>query len=237
MKRRGDNGEKKWVELIELHTMFHRSFLRILSGSDPLQHTTEDCGVHDLRGESQIHSVNSADDIIRTVGHYIQGVKRPQSLVETHGEYYVARDLKTNTVYMCYKKVLMLDIDNAGLECEELVERLRGIHPAVSFQIYKTAKGYHAFCVSKRFNYRSKETVEFMYSFKDLGVDIDYIRYCYIRGFCVRLNKKFDGETSDNYRYVTTTNPELVDATLKELVDLHVQKCADYQHDLNLANL
>lgn len=214
--------------------MFHRSFLRILDGSDPLEHTTADAhGASDLR-ESQ--PVNSADDIIRTAGHYIQGVKRPQSLVETHREYYVARDLKTNTVYMCYKKVLMLDIDNPGLGCEELVERL-GNHSAVSFQIYKTTRGYHAFCVSKTFDYRSKETVEFMYSFKDLGVDVDYIRYCYIRGFCVRLNKKFDGEAQDNYMYITTTNPEFLDPMLKGLVDLHIAKCTDYQHDLNLANL
>lgn len=209
--------------------LFHTSFLQILSGSDPLEQGEGEGLGTPLRSE-----LCSADDIVKTARQYIDGVKRPQSLVETHVDYYIARDLKTNTVYMCYKRVLMLDIDNAELEIDDLLQRLPG---DLSFQIYKTAKGYHVFCVSRTFDYRNRETVEFMYSFKDLGVDIDYIRYCYIRGFCVRLNKKFDGEMRDNYMYVTTTNPQLLDVTLKDLVDLHIKKCVDYKSDLNLANL
>lgn len=215
--------------------MFHRSFLRILNGSDSLQqHYQEQQENQQQHQHQHQYQVESADDIIKTAGYFIKGVKRQQNLIETHPEYYIARDLKTATVYMCYKNILMLDLDNVVLDSNTLQERLP---KEMSFQIYKTAKGYHAFCVSRKFEYRNKETVEFMYGFKDLGVDIDYIRYCYIRGFCVRLNKKFDGEKQENYKYITTTNPDKVDATLKTLVDLHIQKCKDYEHDLNIANM
>lgn len=203
---------------------FNTSFLNILRGLDPLDKEYNDWLMYDL-------SDHSVDGILKSAPYFLQGVKRPQYLIKTSLDYYVARDTKTNTVYMCYKNIMMLDFDKNDLTIDSLLDNLP---KDMSFMIYKTERGYHAFCVSRKFEYRTRETVEFMHNYKDLGIDIDYIRFCYIRGFSVRLNKKFNGENKDNYKYITTTNEQLVDNDLKNLVELHITECKKYKKDLNL---
>ena len=203
---------------------FNTSFLNILRGLDPLDKEYNDWLMYDL-------SDHSVDGILKSAPYFLQGVKRPQYLIKTSPDYYVARDTKTNTVYMCYKNIMMLDFDKNDLTIDSLLDNLP---KDMSFMIYKTERGYHAFCVSRKFEYRTRETVEFMHNYKDLGIDIDYIRFCYIRGFSVRLNKKFNGENKDNYKYITTTNEQLVDNDLKNLVELHITECKKYKKDLNL---
>ena len=83
--------------------MFHKSFLNILMELDPLETQEYD--------SLKIYSEN-VDDIIETSPYYLQGVKREQLLIETANNYYIARDFKTNTIYICYKNILMLDFDN-----------------------------------------------------------------------------------------------------------------------------
>lgn len=205
---------------------FHTSFLNIIKGLDPLEKE------YNLKTSMvQKKEIATVNNIIQTAPHFLQGVKRPQRLISTHKDYYIARDTKTNTVYMCFKNILMLDFDNEQLDIETLINALP---QNMSFKIYKTKRGFHAFCISKKFEYRTKETVEFMYQFKHLGVDIDYIRFCYIRGFSVRLNKKFNGENEVNYIYLTTTNEHLINDELNVLVDLHFQECTKYEKDLNI---
>lgn len=121
----------------------------------------------------------------------------------------------------------MLDFDNIEKYDFLLEEKDK------AFKIYKNNRGIHAFCVSRKFEYRDLETVEYMTKFKDQSI-VNYIRFCYIRGFCVRLNKKFNGEHLDNYKLITTTNSLLVVPELERLVDLHMIKCQDFEHDLNL---
>lgn len=208
---------------------FHNTFLKILNGKDTLE--------KEYNIKSSIidnREIATVTNIIQTAPYFLQGVKRMQRLISTHRDYYIARDIKTNTVYMCFKNILMLDLDNETLDIETLKKELFKKGENMSFQIYKTQRGYHAFCISKTFEYRTRETVEFMHQFKYLGVDIDYIRFCYIRGFSVRLNKKFNGENIDNYKFITITNEHLVDNKLKTLVDLHFQECKKYENDLNM---
>jgi hypothetical protein len=67
-----------------------------------------------------------------------------------------------------------------------------------SFRIYKSINGYHVFCTSKKFKYRDVNSVQFML---DNMCDKYYCLYSYLRGFCVRLNKKFDEISTDpNYK-------------------------------------
>lgn len=160
--------------------------------------------------------------------YFLQGIKREQFLIETTPDYYISRDGKTNTVYMCFKNVLMLDFDNTTESQLEILNKL-----PMSFKIYSTTKGFHAFCISKKFQYRNIGTVEFMLQFKDSGVDIDYIRFCYLRGFCVRLNNKFE-QKGENYKLYKVINPELINPELEKLVDLHFSKCELYKNDLNI---
>lgn len=198
---------------------FSTTFLRILQGKDPLEELLIKVDTRKIK-ETDIES------IIHTMPYFLQGIKREQFLIETTPEYYISRDSKTNTVYMCFKEILMLDFDNTTEEQLKVLDTLN-----LAFKIYKTTKGYHAFCISKKFEYRSKETVEFMLNIS--GVDIDYIRFCYLRGFCVRLNKKFE-QKGENYTLYKVTKPELINPELEKLVDLHFKKCKDYLNDLNI---
>lgn len=199
--------------------MFSTTFLRILQGKDPLEELLIKVDTRKIK-ETDIES------IIHTMPYFLQGIKREQFLIETTPEYYISRDSKTNTVYMCFKEILMLDFDNTTEEQLKVLDTLN-----LAFKIYKTTKGYHAFCISKKFEYRSKETVEFILNIS--GVDIDYIRFCYLRGFCVRLNKKFE-QKGENYTLYKVTKPELINPELEKLVDLHFKKCKDYLNDLNI---
>ena len=201
--------------------MFSTSFLHILQGKDPLEQDL-------IKVDTRKINETDIDSIIHTMPYFLQGIKRDQFLIETTQDYYISRDSKTNTVYMCFKNILMLDFDNTS---EEQLKNLESL--PLAFKIYRTSKGYHAFCISKKFDYRSKETVEFMLKFKNFGVDIDYIRFCYLRGFCVRLNKKFE-QKGENYTLHKVTNPELINPELEKLVDLHFKKCEIYKNDLNI---
>lgn len=200
--------------------MFSTSFLKILQNKDPLE----------LNFKVNTSKIKNTDieSILHTMPYFLQGIKREQYLIKTTPDYYISRDSKTNTVYMCYKNVLMLDFDDTTEEQLNVLNM-----EEKSFKIYSTNKGYHAFCISKKFEYRSKETLEFMLKFKDMGVDVDYIRFCYLRGFCVRLNKKFN-QTKDNYKFLKITKPELTNKELEDLVDKHFFECENYKDDINL---
>ncbi len=91
-----------------------------------------------------------------------------------------------------------------------------------SFRIYarKNELGnwcnYHVFLTSKKMEYRNKDTVSFMI---DNFCDFYYTAHSYIRGFCVRLNNKFDNLSK--YEYVCTLNDKYEDQELVNLVKLH----------------
>ena len=128
----------------------------------------------------------------------------------------------------------MLDIDNTTLTESQLIEQFEK-QKELSFKIYKSKRGFHVFCISKPFEYRNKDTVEYMLS---QGSDPDYTRYCYIRGFCVRLNKKFnEGLKTDNYTLLCITNKEKKNINLENLVDLHYEFCQKYKNDININNI
>lgn len=199
--------------------MFSTSFLHILQGKDDLE---------EIQVDTSKISKTDLESIIHTMPYFLQGIKREQFLIETTPDYYISRDSKTNTVYMCFKEILMLDFDNTTETQLEILDKL-----PMSFKIYSTTKGFHAFCISKKFQYRNVDTIEFMLQFKDFGVDIDYIRFCYLRGFCVRLNKKFE-QKSENYKLYKITNKNLINSELEKLVDLHFSNCELYKNDLNI---
>lgn len=85
-------------------------------------------------------------------------ITKPQKLIEDNNYYYVARDILTNTVYICFKNMLVLDIDlykNID-DKNEVLQLLE--NSGHTFRVYKTKNGYHAFCTSQTFNYTNKQT-------------------------------------------------------------------------------
>jgi hypothetical protein len=147
---------------------------------------------------------------------------KPQRLLKDTKDYYIACDLITNTYYICYKELMMIDID--GIEEDEIVEliSIKAKEENLIFELYRSRNGFHAFCVNKKMNY---EDINDMKLSLELGTDYFYALYTHMRGWSVRLNKKGDEkEELDMYTYHSriqmdeelSANTELI-----KLVELH----------------
>jgi hypothetical protein len=205
----------------ETHYMFHKSFLDILRGTDPL------CK-YDL---SEFDSIDfdllprTSNGIIKIAPILLRRIKREQELIETDKDYYIGKDLSTGTIYMCFRDLMMIDIDIAKTEIDanDILSKFEKSDKC--FRIFKSTNGYHAFCISERFDYRKPETLDFMLEYNS---DFYYIVYCYIRGFSVRLNKKFFEKTDKLYVDMGLFgNTEVINLELNKLVDKHISYISD----------
>jgi len=183
--------------------------------------------------------IEKAGRTVETVKTLALGLKskiiKPQQLLYDDPEYYIAIDLLTNTYYVCYKSLLMIDIDfykdENYDESTPVTEKVKPIlqnlqqycdkHPNLKFSVYLTQNGVHAFLLSKRMDYKSDEAIQLMI---DLGCDFFYIVYSYLRGFSVRLNKKKREAhlTSPLYTHLTDIGDGSIDEYLQKLVNLHI---------------
>lgn len=204
--------------------LFHKTFLNILENKDTLQSNDDS---YDIQDSITNFTIKDSNDIINLAPQFIYGVKRPQELIKTKRDYYIARDNLTNTVYICFKHLLTIDIDE-NINVDSLTSHFSKIPE--TFRIYKSKRGYHVYCTSKQFDYRSIDTVEFM--FNNMS-DPYYCVYSYIRGFCTRLNNKFDdyGETLYDYVGKIGSKPEI--DRLVKLTNLMLQLSTIYKDDIN----
>lgn len=220
---------------------FHTTFLDILQKRDPIK---------DLGKPEYPIIIETSEDIIKNAGYFISGIKREQELLNTNINYYVAVDKLTNTIYICFRNLLMIDIDlnktpeNLEINDEYIINYFS--KRKESFRIYKSINGYHVFCTSKKFKYRSKESLDFML---ENMCDKYYCVYSYLRGYCVRLNRKFDEveeekkknkKKPDHKIYkllaIINKNNELPEQKKKlELIDRLLQKYSN-DYNLNIAN-
>lgn len=143
---------------------------------------------------------------------------KPQRLISDNPNYYIAVDLITNTYYICYKELMMIDIDYYKSEVID-IPKLLDNYKNEFFRIYKSRNGIHIFLTSKKMNYYDSESIAIML---DLECDFYYSVYSYLRGFCVRLNKK-KGEDSQLYSLIMTFGEGKEDKELGKLVDLHIK--------------
>lgn len=137
---------------------------------------------------------------------------KPQHLITDHSDYYVAIDMSTRTGYICYKKLLMLDLDfykipvksdvsakqptNRGFVrkitretlIKQLITQLKAkCHKDHLFKIFSTRNGIHAFLISHPMDRIKDDTIKLQL---EMGSDFYYIIYSYLRGWSVRLNRK-----------------------------------------------
>lgn len=217
--------------------MFHNTFYQILHGTDDLQKTAELLDPCITSSSIDPHSFpKTVNTVEKLAPIFIKGVQREQELLETNNNYYIARDSKTNTIYMCFKNLLMIDIDCKDVPFlnDNFVMEYFSDFKDKCFAIYKSNAGYHVFCVSHEFDYRDPCTVQFML---ENFCDLFYCIFSYIRGFCVRLNRKFI-EDSSKPLYTslgTVGNTKLAKPTLVNLVYLHLQQAAHYNNTRNLS--
>jgi hypothetical protein len=211
---------------------FHRTFLDILFGRDPLNTLYNEIKYHVNFKFNFDLLPKCSDTVEKIVPHLLQRMKKEQELIETTEDYYVARDLVDNTIYICFKELMVIDIDidqgsDEQFDVDKIIKHFSEIKE-MSFRIYGRKDelnnfcAYHVVCTNKKVGFRNKETISFMIA---NFCDFYYTIHSYIRGFCVRLNNKFN--TPNQYEYAGrvseqgTINKENEDQDLVKLVELH----------------
>jgi hypothetical protein len=173
-------------------------------------------------------------------------MNKPQRILKDSKDFYVAVDVFTNTLYVCFRNLLMVDLDEP-LELKDVIQLAsRSLN---AFMIHKTKKGWHIFDVSKDWDgdYASKESRNVM---KSMKCDANYIQYAIVRGWCVRLNKKsnecrdpnvsiysnvYDGRTEvttpeEPSGYVFGKNPQNALTELVHMVDMIFELTEEFKY-------
>lgn len=209
---------------------FSNSFLEILKDNHPLEkiYNNFDKEFVEIVNKNMYKLDKTVDNIFRLAPVILQNIKKEQKILNSTKDYYIGCDIETNTYYICFKNILMIDIDdidkNYNIDYTTVINHFENLDE--SYCIYKSNHGYHVFCVSRYFNYYEKDTLKLML---DNHCDYYYIIYSYLRGFCVRLNKKNTCEHDNLYKLLHITKKENVDKKILHKINLDtlVQKYKD----------
>jgi hypothetical protein len=185
-----------------------------------------------------IEKAGPSPEVVSTLAPALQRrIIKPQHLLYDDPDYYVCVDQLTNTYYICFRTLLMVDLDfykdptltpavdtPIDIKAQPVIDRLTqycAAHPEVKFSVYASQNGLHAFLVSRPMDYRSVEARELMI---ELKCDFFYIVYAYLRGWSVRLNRKKREMSSDQpiYRHLSDIGTGMTDEYLAKLVQLHL---------------
>lgn len=88
--------------------------------------------------------------------------------------------------------IMMLDFDHSDQDA--IVEKLKSTNNR--FHLYKTSKGWHAYCVSR---FIEKRTMDVMHFMETMGCDPMYIAFAYRFGFMSRLSPKYPGDPVETW--------------------------------------
>jgi acetyltransferase-like isoleucine patch superfamily enzyme len=179
----------------------------------------------DIRNESYKYQKN-IDTLTLFKVPFTKLIVKEQYVIKNEDDYYIARDILTNTNYMCFKNLMMIDIDIQKINdnvivTDDFIINHFGQLKNLTFDIYKTSNGYHVFCVSDTFDYTNLDTIKFML---DHYGDFYYCLYAHIRGWCVRLNRKMEEFIQGNsqiYKYISRVGNKPVNNRLLHLINLH----------------
>lgn len=159
-------------------------------------------------------------------------LKKPQKCLYSDDDYYIAVDTLTSTYYVCFRDLLMVDIDipkevdsdDAITDLERLETHLKlynDKHPESLIEVYKTRNGFHCFLLHRKYDYNSDEAVKVML---DLHCDFYYTIYAHLRGWSVRLNRKANELelSSPIYKKIGRYGKGKPDTHLEKLANLHI---------------
>lgn len=178
----------------------------------------------------------NAEIIEKTKRSLLHSISKPQHLIESNKDYYIAVDMYTCTYYICFKELMMIDIDlgkSVG-DVQDIHKYLESlINPNNNaIKIYKSLHGYHLFLVDQPRIYNDIQNIILMNS---LGCDYYYSIYSYLRGYSIRLNRKNYqqdlNKLNDIYSYVGffgSTN--LINQELDRLSNIHFDSIKIYQN-------
>lgn len=138
---------KKYIELYEQKTIEDTESIKLLKNKYFRNHLIEKYGIN--------------YNTIKLLSSNINNVLKPQRLLIDNIDYYVAVDMFTNTYYICYNNILMMDIDDKNITLENLIELCEN-HKELLFRIYSTTNGYHIFISNKLYDNKSEEAIDMM---------------------------------------------------------------------------
>lgn len=121
---------------------------------------------------------------------------------------------------LSFKNLLVLDWDiKDNISKIDLLDKIKKLlsNTQLTFLIYETYNGYHAYCISKEFDYKSHLTTKFMNS---LECDKFYISYTRKVGFVIRLNKKQDRNEEFIEKFICKINDYHINPKLKFLIEM-----------------
>ena len=181
-------------------TGFYGTYLNIAQNETIPEIDSETLGLLKDRGFTKFLIQNEDPVVSVKILSYVMShsLLKPQRLLIDNDDYYVGIDMFTNTYYICYRDLMMIDIDrykNRDLDTLEDIKLKLSNHPTLFFRIYSSRNGYHIFVLNKSMDYKSDESIRLMH---ELGCDFYYIVYSFLRGWSVRLNKKKGEENTEN---------------------------------------
>lgn len=181
--------------------LFYKSYLELADNKLPFNLDKESRELFKDRGFTKYVIDNEEPvKVVKMLSFVVShSLLKPQKLLIDNEDYYIAIDLLTNTYYICYRDLMMIDIDkykiNSNSDTLNDIKIKLSKYPSLFFRIYSSRNGYHIFVINKNMNYRSDESIQLM---SDIGCDFYYMVYSYLRGWSVRLNKKRGEENIDN---------------------------------------
>lgn len=201
---------------------FSKSFEIILSNKDSLDKIYNSLP-DEIKNEcNSFETFPRSKKMIKLIAPmFLQKIKRPQIIREESNDYYIAYDEKDAREYICYKNLLCVDIDKA---INFDIDNFR--NSKYLWRLIKTNRGYHCFLVSEHIEYRSDKMLDIMLEYKS---DYYYTIFSYLRGFCVRLNKKEHEEYKVTiYKDCGYFGNGTLDSKLDKLVNLHLHKAQNF---------
>ena len=153
-------------------------------------------------------AVKEKEILLSMITNYLKSyINKPQRIIKDEEDYYVAVDMRTNTKYICFKDLCVLDFDISEYQFTSKCEILEYLEENellqdIPYMRVETRNGYHIYLMDTPRSYDSLETFDFLLQFKS---DIFYKFYCYLRGFSIRLNKK-EFQEDDLFRNISLVN-------------------------------
>jgi hypothetical protein len=168
------------------------------------------------------------DSIKAMAPSLLKGMLKPQRPIDDFDQFYIGQDLYTNTFYICYSNLLMVDIDFYKNGETKTLEAIKAIfesytesRPDLRFRLYRSRNGVHAFLISEAADYKKDFYLQMML---DLDCDFYYAIYAFLRGWSVRINRK-KTDQDPLYELIGDIGSGNINSDQVKMVDLHLRLC------------
>lgn len=184
---------------------------------------------------------------------YNQGlIESLQKRIYEDKDIIVALDTISGMYYVQYNEIMMIDIDfkksvvsvvsddpdikqamdkiqkiTKDANMKKAMDNVQRMHEKTgdTYMVFESANGIHVFIANRKFDYKSKEVLDYMCQFG--GCDSKYISFSRKQGWRVRVNRKTEDDPM--YSYIKTVGD---DPKFQDLVDKHDFYAKKYQNTM-----